>query len=61
MTATLTVVLPKNAIANNSRAIDYVKTYTGTSNDPKINSRYKGNCKENKYVSRTFYGTKGMQ
>ena len=41
--ATLTVVPPKNAVANNSRAIDYVKTYTGTSNDPKISSRYKGN------------------
>ena len=41
--ATLTVVPPKNAVANNSRAIAYVKTYTGTSNDPKISSRYKGN------------------
>ena len=41
--ATLTVVPPENAVANNSRAIDYVKTYTGTSNDPKISPRYKGN------------------
>ena len=41
--ATLTVVPPKNAVANNSRAIDYVKTYTGTSNDPKISPQYKGN------------------
>lgn len=40
--ATLTVVPPQNAIANNSRAIDYTKTYVGTSNNPKISSRYKG-------------------
>lgn len=37
---TLTVVPPSNAIPNNSKAVAYPKTYTGTSNDPKISSKY---------------------
>ncbi len=41
--ATLTVVPPKNAVANNSKAIHYVKIFIGSPNDPKISQRYKGN------------------
>jgi hypothetical protein len=41
----LTVVPPKNAKANNSKAIDYTKIYTGTSNAPKISPQYKGRYK----------------
>ena len=41
--ATLTVVPPADASANNSRAVDYTRTYTGTGNDPKISSKYQGN------------------
>lgn len=40
--ATLTVVPPVDAVANNSRAIDVPKTYIGTNNEPKISPRYKG-------------------
>ena len=31
---TLTVVSLKNVVVNNSRDMDYIKMYTGTSNEP---------------------------
>ena len=40
--ATLTVVPPVDEVDNNSRAIDVHKTYIGTSNEPQISPRYKG-------------------